>query len=67
MHIKTFEREGFCFKQWREEVNRYLLLKASITIRDISEKPYREYFENGDNPEEIAKKVLKEEGFSFLT
>lgn len=51
------------FKEFMRQVDNALVAKCGMTHHDLSDFCYRDAFESGENPSEVADEVLEEEGF----
>jgi len=52
------------FEKFMEEVNDWLLERASATADDIDDWPYYDAWENDEDPEDVALAALFDSGFS---
>ncbi len=51
------------FRQWMRLVDLALLARVSLTHHDLADFGFRDAFEDGISPEEVAAEMLDAEGF----
>jgi hypothetical protein len=51
------------FVEWLNKVNRKVIALTGITIHDLSDQPFREWFDEGMSPEEAVLHTLEDNGF----
>lgn len=49
------------FDVWMEQVDQALLSQAGLSSDELPDKAYRDYFDSGMSPREVAQSVLEEE------
>ena len=53
------------FETWMAEVDRRLVLACGMGVDDLPDCNYRDAFDAGISPKEIANEALDEAGWSF--
>lgn len=53
------------FKQWMKEVNREVISQAGVSVHDLGDQPFSDWYESGMTPQEAAYEALVDEGFPF--
>lgn len=53
------------FKQWMAQVNREVSRIAGLSVYDLADQPFRDWYEDGLTPAEAAEETLMDEGFPF--
>ena len=53
------------FETWMAEVDRRLVLACGMGVDDLPDYNYRDAFDEGISPKEIANEALDEAGWSF--
>lgn len=53
------------FQQWMEKVNERVLQIAQVDVLDLPDYPFRDSFDGGETPDEVARDLLEENGFDF--
>jgi hypothetical protein len=51
------------FVEWLNKVNRKVIALTGITIHDLSDQPFREWFDEGMDADEAAELTLEDNGF----
>lgn len=51
------------FEQWLDEVGEAVYRKAGVSREDLGDYPYRDAYDAGENPRDVAREVLEEAGF----
>ena len=53
------------FEQWMEAIDQAVLRIAFCSVHDLSDQPFRDWFEDEVSPEEAAEMALEDNGFDF--
>lgn len=53
------------FEQWMAAVDREVSALSGLGVDDLADMPFRDRFEDGCDPAEVAEELLQEEGFPF--
>jgi len=53
------------FEQWMAAVDAAVSATCGLGVGDLADMPFRDRFEDGCDPEEVAEELLSEEGFPF--
>jgi hypothetical protein len=51
------------FEDWLNEVDEAVYRIAGVSRRDLADYPYRDAYDAGEAPEDVARALLEEEGF----
>ena len=51
------------FAAWMREVDEEVQATAGLSVYDLADQPYREWYDEGADPEDVALTVLEEEGW----
>lgn len=51
------------FDLWKKRAGRIVESMAMVSLDDLPDQPYRDYYDSGTTPRETAKKILETEGF----
>jgi len=51
------------FDVWMQDVSNCVKEQSGLDIRDLPDCLYRDWFDDGTEPEEAASRALKENGF----
>lgn len=52
-----------CFGQWMDEVDKAVYQLAMVSVYELSDQCFRDWFGSGMEPEEAAEKALNSDGF----
>ena len=53
------------FDQWMRKVDRICTATCGLSIHDLADMPFYDWFEDEMTPREAAELALEEEGFPF--
>lgn len=53
------------FRAWVREVDAIVIQTAGISIHDLADISFRDYFDEGMPAAEVAQEALENEGFEF--
>ena len=53
------------FEQWMEAIDRAVFRIAFCSVHDLSDQPFRDWFDDEISPEEAAEMALEDNGFDF--
>lgn len=53
------------FRQWMQEVDREVQAIAFLSVHDLADQPFRDWYDDGVEPLEAAEMTLEDEGFPF--
>ncbi len=53
------------FQQWMEAIDQAVLGAAFCSIHDLSDQPFRDWFDGGIDAEEAAEMALEDNGFDL--
>jgi len=53
------------FEQWMKRVNYEVFRLALVSVHDLADQPFYDWYESGMTPLEAAEETLIEEGFPF--
>lgn len=51
------------FESWMAGVDKAVLKKAFVSVHDLADMPFRDWYEDGITPSQAARLTLAEEGF----
>jgi hypothetical protein len=51
------------FAEWMKKVNRIVIAVAGVTVHDLVDQPFREWFDEGMDAEEAAELTLEGNDF----
>ena len=51
------------FDLWMNRVDQFVTHSTGLSIHDLSDLPFRDYFDDGMSPEEVAEVALIENGW----
>jgi hypothetical protein len=55
------------FKQWLKAVDLAVLRLSGVSLHELADQPWRDWYDDDMNAEEAAREALAEEGFFSLT
>ena len=53
------------FAQWMRAVDEAVQATAGLSVHDLADQPFRDWYEDGLTPQEAAEETLIDEGFPF--
>jgi len=53
------------FEKWMEAVDQQVYTLSGVSVHDLADWPFRDAFDSGAFPEEVAVEILEAEGFPF--
>lgn len=53
------------FREWMKQVNQEVIRIAGVSVQDLADQPFRDWYESEITPHEAAIELLVEEGFPF--
>lgn len=53
------------FAQWMRAVDEAVYATAGVSVHDLADQPFRDWYEDGLTPQEAAEETLIDEGFPF--
>lgn len=53
------------FNQWMRAVDMEVESVAGVSVHDLADQPFYDWYDSGMTPEEAARETLIEEGFPF--
>ena len=57
--------EAQSFQQWFSSVNDFVSAQLGVDVRDLPDRPYHDWYDDGISPREAARMVVDEEGGPF--
>jgi hypothetical protein len=51
------------FVEWMKKVNRVVVSVAGLSVRDLPDQPFREWFDEGMDAHEAAELTLEDSGY----
>jgi len=57
--------ENMTFRQWMQAVDRQVQAIAFLSVHDLADQPFHDWYNDGVEPEEAAQMTLEDEGFPF--
>lgn len=57
--------ENMTFRQWMQAVNRQVEAISFLGVEDLADQPFRDWYDDGVEPEEAAQMTLEDNGFPF--
>lgn len=51
------------FEEWKKRADDAAVRRAGISLDDLADQPYYDWYEDGMSPEKAAKRALAAEGF----
>lgn len=55
--------ENIPFSTWMRLVDRKIQARAGVSVYDLADKPFREWYDDGMDPDEAVEEILEDEGF----
>ena len=53
------------FEEWMAAVDQWISARAGVGASDLSDQPYRDWYDDGTTPYEAGRMALKANGFNF--
>lgn len=51
------------FNQWMRQLDAAVLYRAGVSVHDLADQPFRDWFDEGIEPSQAAELILDNEGF----
>jgi hypothetical protein len=62
-NLNDYSGDDVAFYQWLYKLDKLIQSKVGVNLMDLSDQPYREWFDDGISPYAATYRVLTENGF----
>ncbi len=65
MTLSEYSGDDVAFYQWLRKVDKLIISKVGMGLMDLSDQPYRDWFDDGVSPYEARDRTLEDNGFDL--